>query len=168
MATRYYLPSSGTPPLASAPAFDADWEDTTIGARLPMPTAKTSTAMTTVSFLDNNGADKDILFRQYQSVPIAAQTITSQTVKFQIRGTMTSAGDAMFTSIGIRVVSNNGSTVTGTILSVTRDDTLLPAPTALTNRQFTATTTQVTANEGDRIVVEIGIGGDPAGGADHD
>lgn len=165
MATRLYLPSTGTAPL-SALAFNVGWEDQSIGARLPTSTVKAGSAMATVSFLDNNAADKDILFRQYQSDRIAAQTIAAQTVKFQIRGALTSAGDGMFTAIHIRVVAGDGSSDTGTILAITRDGTLLT--TTLTNRQFSATTSQVVANNGDRIVIEIGTGGDPSGSNDHD
>ena len=168
MATRFYLPSSGTAPVT--PSYDAGWEDTSIAVRLNATTYKESTAMTTVSFADATNTNKDILFRQYITPPIVAQTIAAQTLKFQIRGAERIAGNNMFTAIGARVVSNDGITVVGTLLAVTKDGLEVDASTTLENRLFSATTTQVIANEGDRIVIEIGTGGDPAntGGADHD
>lgn len=163
--TRFYLPSTGTSPLTSL-AADAGWEDTSILTRNKLITTKISSAFVSDSFDDNNAATRDILFRQYVSDPIAAQTISAQTLKFQIRSAIQLSGNSMLTSIGVRVVSNDGATVTGTILAVTRDGTVLTS--TLTNRQFTATTTQVVASANDRIVVEIGTGGDPSGSNDHD
>mgnify|MGYP001595625475 CR=1 FL=1 len=168
MATRFYLPSSGTTLIT--PAYDTGWEDTSIAARLYTKTYKENSAMTTISFADATNTLKDILFRQYITPPIVAQTIAAQTLKFQIRGAERIAGNNMFTAIGARVVSNDGITVVGTLLAVTKDGLEVDASTTLENRLFSATTTQVIANEGDRIVIEIGTGGDPAntGGADHD
>lgn len=167
MATRFYLPSSGA--AAISPNPDAAWEDTSILARYKCATTKSSSAMTTVSFTDANNTNRDILFRQYVSDPINAQTLQAQTIKYQIRGSQNDIDNNMFSTIGIRVLNNTGSSVTGTVLAVTRDNSELVL-TALTNRQFTATSTQVVANQGDRIVIEIGTGGDPAnsGSQGHD
>ena len=122
--------------------------------------------MTTVSFTDTDGTDKDILFRQYVSDPIAAQTISAQALKFQMRCLENSIDNNMYLALGIRVVSGDGGTVRGTILAVTRDD--VESVIALYNRQFTATSTQVIAQDGDRIVIEVGMGGEPIEGSDHD
>jgi hypothetical protein len=164
MATRFYLPYSGAAPVT--PDYDVNWGDTSIAARLPLPTSKTSTTITTITFpQDADDTEKDILFRQYISEPIAAQTITAQTVEFQIRAAEFHALNNLYTTISIRVVSNDGSSVTGTILALTRDAT--EVTTVLTNRRFTATTSQVIANANDRIVIEIGMGGDPGPNKDH-
>ena len=82
-ATRFYLPSSGA--AGASPNYTASWEDTSIAARLKCVTTKISSAMTTVSFTDDDETDKDILFRQYVSDPIATQTIQAQTIGFSIR-----------------------------------------------------------------------------------
>ena len=163
MSTRLYLPSSGAATVY--PASSASWEDTSIVSRLKAVLVKTASAMTTVSFSDSNAADKDILFRQYISEPITAQTITAQSIKFQMRCLENETLCNMFLTIGIRVVSNDGATVRGTILAVTRDNT--EAALSLTNRQFTANSSQVISQDGDRIVIEIGMGGDPGSSANH-
>ena len=59
MATRFYLPSTGA--AAISPNPDAAWEDVSILARLAAVTTKIASAMTTVSFLDNDASNKDIL-----------------------------------------------------------------------------------------------------------
>lgn len=171
MATRFYLPSAGTPPVGVTPTPDTGWEDTTGFSILPTSITKLGSAMADASFGDNNNADRDCMVRQYISAPIGSQVIASgQTIKYQIRAQMNTAdGDGIFTAIGIRVVSGDGTVVRGTILAVTRDGTLMTkTPTAATNRQFTASSSEVTALAGDRIVIEIGGGGDPSGGNDHD
>ena len=166
MATRFYLPSSGTAPSIT-PAFDSAWEDTSIAVRLPVTTYKKNTALTTIAFDDANAANKDVLFRQYISPPLLAQTIAAQTIKFQIRASEPDSGNNLFTVIGIRVVSNNGTSVIGTILSVTRDATEIVL-TTLTNRLFSATSSSLAVSEGDRLVIEIGLAGDPGNGKSHD
>jgi hypothetical protein len=158
MATRFYLPSSGD--AAVSPAFDAGWEDTHEGQRYKLVTTKISSAMATHVFTDSDYSDRDCLFHQYVSDPIAAQTISAQTVKIQFRCYEDSALHDLYLSIGIRVVSNDGATVRGTILAVTRDATEAVVST-LTNRKITPTSTEVVAQSGDRIVIEIGMGGDP-------
>jgi carbonic anhydrase/acetyltransferase-like protein (isoleucine patch superfamily) len=170
MATRLYLPAS-TATTRISPTPDAAWEDTSALARIVTHTAVISNAMASVSFADATNTDKDVLLRQYVTkLPLTVgQTITgSQALKWQVRGLERVAGNNLFTTIGIRVVK--GTTVNKTVLVVTRDGVELSS--ALTNRQFTATSaaTNYTTVAGDFLVVEIGAGGDPAntGGADHD
>ncbi|MDP2632263.1 MAG: hypothetical protein Q8P25_00880 [Candidatus Curtissbacteria bacterium] len=160
-ANRFYLPSTGA--AAVSPGYDSAWEDTTIAARLAAVTTKIASAMSTVAFTDADSTSRDILFRQYVSAPLAAgQTITgAQALKFQIRALQPISADGMCTTIGIRVIAADGSTVQKTVLTVTRDNTVVA--TSLTNRQFTATSaaTDYTTVAGDRLVIEVGTGGDP-------
>ena len=159
MATRFYLPASGSAP--ASPAYDGAWDNTTDAARLPLVTTKTSTAMANAAISFSSTADVDILQRQWVSEPLAAQTITAQTVKLQIRGWESNSKDTQYTAICIRVVSNDGSTVRGTLVSLTRDGTEFA--TSLTNRSWSGTCSEVTASANDRLVVELGLGGDPWG-----
>jgi hypothetical protein len=164
MATRLYLPSTGS--AAITPGFASGWEDTSIGARLPCYTTKQSTTMTTVSFVDANDTNRDILFRQYISEPLANQSIDAQSVVFRIRALERATTCNMFTTINIRLVSNDGSVVRGTLVSMRRDG--VEAATSLTNRNNTGNSTAIVCHSGDRLVIEIGMGGDPGAGSDHD
>jgi hypothetical protein len=109
--------------------------------------------------------DQDVLCVQYVSDPIASQDIAAQNLKFQIRGMQSLAEDNQCVAIGIRVVSGDGATVRGILLSVTRDLTeLAVSSTTPTNRAVSVTTTELLAaniQNGDRIVIEIGVGGNP-------
>lgn len=163
---RFYLPSSGSAPITSV-AFNSGWEDTSIGARLPTYTTKQSTTMTTVSFTDANDTNRDVLFRQYVSEPLAAQSISAQSVVFRMRAKERATSCNLFTTVDIRLVSNDGSVVRGNIVSMRRDGSEASA-TALTNRNNTGNSTAITCHSGDRLVIEVGMGGDPAAGSDHD
>jgi len=160
MATRFYLPSTGA--AAISPNPDAAWEDVSILARLAAVTTKIASAMSTVAFGDSNTSDMDVLLRQYVSAALTpGQTITGgQALKFQIRGLEAAAECNMLTALGVRVI-NDDLSVKKTVLAVTRDG--LELDTSLTNRQFTATSAagNYTTIAGDRIVIEIGTGGDP-------
>ena len=167
MATRFYLPSTGA--AAVAPDYDGAWEDTASASRLAAVTEKISSAMANAAISgDSDATDKDYLTRQYVSVPIAAQTISVQTIKFQVRAQEDSSNNNLFTTIGIRVVTNDGSSVRGTVLAVTSDNTEMVVNSTPENRQFSATSTQVIAEANDRIVIEVGVGGDPSPAGNHD
>ena len=162
MATRFYLPSSGS--AAISPAYAGDWESTAIAARLPMATTKAGSAMTDVSVSgDTNLSNQDHLFRQYVSAPIGAQTLGAQAIRFQIRASETAGGNNLFTALTIRVFAPDATTVRGTVLALTVDDTEV-SNGSLINRALTATSSSVTAQDGDYLVAEIGLSGDPLSG----
>lgn len=170
MATRFYLSAAAeTVPISPTP--DAGWEDTSILARVLTDVVKRSLAMTSVDFADTNAANRDVLFRQYISKALTAgQTITgSQAIKAQCRVFEDAITENMFFTVGIRVLAADGTTVQKTVLAVTRDDVEASA-NSLENRQFTATSaaTNYTTVSGDRLVIEIGMGGDPALFSQHD
>jgi hypothetical protein len=126
--------------------------------------------MATVSFTDNDATNKDILFRQYVSQPLeAGQTVTgSQALKGQCRVAERATSCNLFFTVGIRVIASDGSTLRKLVIAPTRDAT--EAATSLTNRQWTGTSaaTNYTTQAGDRLVIEIGMAGDPNAGSDHD
>lgn len=164
---RIYVPGIAQA-TAISPANSASWEDATILYRAIASTIKLGDALQTIAFTDSNAADRDVLFFQLVSAPLAiGQTVTgAQAIKAQCRVIETATGNNMFLAFGIRII--NVSTVQKTVLDVTRDAVEADAVT-LTNRQFTATSaaTNYTTVNGDRIVIEGGMGGDPGGGQQH-
>lgn len=158
MATRFYLPSSAA--AAISPTEDAAWDVNTTLSRMKCSPTKVGDAMTSFSFDDSNLTNRDVIRAQFISDPIEAQTIAAQTLEFQARFLESDALNNMFAALCVRVLSNDGTTVRGTILALTRGATEFA--TSLTNRRMTATTTSVTSQNGDRIAIEIGAGGDPS------
>jgi hypothetical protein len=164
MATRFYCPASAetTPFTFSA---SSEWEVQTDIQRAVARTTPIGDAMTTVSFADANNQNRDVCFRQYQSYPLTVgQIITgSQAIKAQCRVSERYSGNNLFFTVGLRVFNKN-STINKVLLSPTRDNTEA-AEGSLVNRQFTATSTtgSYTTVAGDYLVIEIGMGGDPAG-----
>ena len=171
MATRLYLPASAaTVPIS--PDADSAWEDTTILARANTSTSKLGNAMATVSFTDSDATEKDVLFRQYISLPLTAgQTITaSQDILMVVRAKQGASTNNMFIALCVRVIASDGTTVQKSLLAVARSTVLEISETTLTNRRFTWTsnTGAYVTVAGDRLVLEVGTGGDPTAGSDHD
>lgn len=165
MATRFYLPStSAAPPISPV---GSGWDTTADGfVRRKMDTVKTSTAMTTHSHTDADDTDNNCWFRQYISHRVlAAQTIDIQTIKFQLRGRNPTSLNDQHLAWGLRVIGPD-LTERGTILATGRDDIQLAEGT-ITNRSFPRTSSAVTALRGDYLVLEVGVGGNPAAGG-HD
>lgn len=159
MATRFYLPSTGA--AAVSPTPDTGWEVTTGFDRIAAVTTKITSAMTNKSIPTTSTVNGDVLARQYVSAAISAQTI-SGTVKAQMRALKNTA-DPLNDAMGMRVVSNDGTTVTGTFLAVASYKATA-MNTALRNKTYADgdTITSVTANANDRIVIELG-GREPSG-----
>lgn len=157
MPTRFFLPSTGA--AAVTPALGA-WDETAnAGAALECVTTRISSAMASVTVAKGTGATR-ALARQYVSKPIDAQTISAGTVKGQVRALESAINDNLdLVPIRITVVSNDGTTLRGTILALGDYVTVLEFGTALTNRKIADgdATTSVTAQAGDRIVIELGI-----------
>lgn len=168
-ATRFNLPSTGA--AAVEPTPNASWNDTSIHAHLKCVTTKITSAMTTRSFSDADETNKNILFNQWVSDPIAAQTISAQTIKIQMRCSEVNAKNNLFLTWAVYVFNNAGDTLRGTVVPLQRDGTEVIASTdpatEAVNRGDSATSTQVISQDGDRIVVETGLGGDPALGGTH-
>src|SRR6185503_9541120 len=168
LATRLYLPQTAET-TGISPTPDAGWADTTPMARCVARTTKIADTITTVPFADSDTTNRAILIRQYVSFPLTAgQTVTgSQAFKAQIRASETGTGNNLRIAIGVRVIASNGTTVRKIVKDVTQDDTELA--TTLTNRQFTATSaaTNYTTVTGDRLVIELGVAGDPGGSNTH-
>jgi len=164
MATRFYLPSSGSAPVSVS--VTADWEHNNAVSRATK-TWKTNTSIADTSYSPDGADDitnRDSMFVQFVSDPLLPQTISAQTLKYAIQGSETNNGNNCSMTLKAFLVSNDGGTVRGTILAIQRDGTELT--TTVTNRIDSGTTSSISALYGDRIVFEIGIGGTPtaAGG----
>jgi len=120
--------------------------------------------------MDSDNTNMDCLLRQYVSNELEAGiTITgSQSIKAQCLAIEEDASNNMFLTIGIRIIASDASTVQKTVLAVTRGGTELDS-TTLTNRQFTATSaaSDYVTSAGDRLVIELGVGGDPSLAGSH-
>jgi hypothetical protein len=170
MATRLYLPNSAqTTPISPTPS--ASWEITTGFVLTNAHTVPGGDAMGTDSFADNNAANRDNLLHQFISQALQpGQTVTGgQNLQLQALCSQVALTNNMFLSFGIRIIAADGSTVQKTVLDVFRD-TVNEAATTLTNRSVTTTSaaTNYTTVLGDRLVIEVGMSGDPDTGSDHD
>lgn len=161
MVTRYYLPSSGAADVT--PSFDGGWFNTASADVLKCVTTKISSAMSNKNVSETTStANQDWAMRMYVSDPIGAQTITG-TVKGQIRALESGSSGDQRAQMLVKVVSNDGSTSRGTLLAFDTSALSNEFPTSgVTNRKFPkgssgATLSSVTAQNNDRIVIELGF-----------
>lgn len=157
-ATRFRLPSSGTPEVS--PAIQSYTH--TGGTARPLPLTDTST-LTTVA-LAPDAADHiaagDTYFFQGVSGRLAGQVIASGvTVKLAIQTLEAHVNNNLFLQLWVGIVSPTG-TALQTLLAKTADNTELIA--TIQNRFMSPTTTAgYTCMGGERLVVEISVTGTP-------
>lgn len=159
-ATRFYFPAEGSGAPNISPAFDAGWEQTGQATRLKLLYKKTLSVLSTLADTGTRTVPitttQDILCNQFVSDPIPAQRIdTSCLFSLVIRVVESNIAANVTLAIVVRVVSNDGGTVRGTLFSTFNVDTEFPT-TAATRIQTQSAVTAVTTQPGDRIVVEIG------------
>lgn len=163
MSTRLY-PNKSTA-AAVSPAYDASWEGTGSAVRRLLGAVPdgSSFAVGLLTSTANGTNPNDQLWRQFVSAPLAAQTITG-TIKGQFLVEEAQATLDADAQLVVRVVSNDGSTVRGTLLA--SDTSALSSEfvaTTYTNRKFPkaagspATLSSVAVLDGDRIVAEVGM-----------
>ncbi len=168
MATRLYLPEALVGQV-TPPAPTANWAHINTGPpvrfllRAPDSSTLTETAYTPDAA--DHTVDQAACHRQYVSEALAAQTITGN-IKAQVQCFEANAGNNLFLTLKVLACTNSGGSTVGTLLAITRDTTT-ELGTTLANRNFPSTALTSTAvSAGDRLVIEIGVGGLPvaAGG----
>ncbi len=159
MATRLYLPESLAAPVTPV-APTADWGHINSLQRAllitPDGSALTTTAYTpdAADHLTNTTAHH----RQYVSDPLEAQTLSGNFTA-QIQALEAHANNQLFLTIKILLCDQTGATTRATVLAITRA-TSLEFGTTIANRTFPSTAlTSTVVTPGDRLVVEIGVGG---------
>ncbi len=166
MATRFYLPSTGTSPLNSLAQHTGWFTAGSPGVRRPCYTTKQNTALTNVvSASMTAGTTYELCSLQYVSPPLSGAQSISGTRSGVLRVLESLAGVDAFWGIILYVVSRDGTTITGTL----EDDSFAnyqgaewgtAAATRITSARAITT---VSAADGDRVVIEFG----PSSPASH-
>lgn len=163
MATRFYLPSSGSSPLPSLAGHTGWATDATPNQRFPMRTFKATTANTEFSE-STTAASQERINIQFVSPQITAQTFAStDTYNGIIKCKEDNANRNMFLASVCYIVSNDGSTIRGTLYNDTAGSSDIEFPTTANEATraisdaFIGAHTEVTSQDGDYIVLEIGI-----------
>lgn len=159
MATRLYGVATTAAPVS--PGFDAGWQSTTGAVRRSLSTSKAAATETRSAVAITSGANNECLGFQLVSPPLNAGAIAG-TVTIMTRGRELATTDNVDRRARCAyVVSRDGSTVRGTLLAQGFDTgaTTELGTTLAGYRAANATAlSSVTAQQGDRIVVELGYG----------
>lgn len=161
MATRFYLPASGTAPLGSL-AYDASWGRSEGFVRRPTDITKSNTSLATDTRTWGATATNDWVWIQFQSKRLATgySWTTSDTVSMSMRCRENAAQVDTHLSYVIRVVSGDGGTIRGTIGVFQASSTEFT--TTLSTKIHSARTdgaSNFSSQAGDRIIIEIGVYG---------
>lgn len=162
MATIFYLPSTGDAPITNVTP-QSGWTKSSI-IRLPTYTTKQSTSLSlrTVAWPDT--ASGDWIWWQFVSPPVDGIYTLTGTFSIAIgKCAETSASGNANISCAVTVVSNDGNTSRGQPLNVSRGSTEFPTigsgPLSRTRNGTALTLTNISTVAGDRIIIEIGVGG---------
>ena len=167
MATRLFFPDSVAAPV-TPPAAASTWEHINAGSNAiqKLLQAADSSTLTTVDYSPDTSDDLnnfDSLHRQYVSDPLTAQTFSGN-VTAQFQCLETANNDNLFLTLKILVCNNSGTTTQATLLAITRA-TSKECGTSIENRTFPSTALSgFTCIAGDRLVVEVGLGGNITSG----
>lgn len=154
MSTRFYLPASGSQPVA--PAFASAWTITGTAARCPLVQAATLTAASSHSVTETATGVQHILHAQYVSEPLAAQTITGN-FSLCIKSNRAGANSNARTQVVVRVVDAAGTTVRGTLVAAATTYGSATYSTLLrVNSAVAIAMSGLAILDGDRLVVEVG------------
>ncbi|HYE78031.1 MAG TPA: hypothetical protein VEI97_08600 [bacterium] len=168
MPTRFYFPSSGSPPIT--PGFGTGWNRTTGAVQRPTSTTKAGTSMAEGIAMTSTATSPEFhLAAQFVSPALAAQTI-SGTIKGQFKCRENNASFNGTLAIGIRVVTSSGThrahLLNGAAATPIASDATTTPPefaTSATNRRvqnsaesFAPPITSFACNAGDYLVIEVG------------
>jgi hypothetical protein len=168
MATKFYLPSTGT--AEQNPAWSASWYNATgfSASKLKATTSKPNSGLVTKTLTEANLTDRHFAVGMWISEPLVAQSIASGTIiTCSIRCSEDNLKNNLSLHWIIRLLQNDGVTYRSNIFAFNNDG--LEFATSLTSRADSITLGgAVAVSDGDRLVIEMGIGGDPAsGGGSH-
>lgn len=161
MATRFYLPSTGTGPFSPSIA-DGGWEqDAATGfAHRMMYTTKQNSALTVQTSLFGSTSTSQTRFMTWTSLPLAPQQISGNGTICVNKAAETSVNGDAHLAFAMRLVTINGAhrATLGTLMGTGSGEFALIA-SASSQLVGPAALTTTRALEGDRLILEIGIHG---------
>lgn len=168
MATRFYLPSSGTPPLSSLSRY-GDWTQPTGSsdpevARLPMYTSKQDTTLTTSQNTWASATNPYWCWYQYQSEQLSSgYSFVHNAESFDLvvgKCAEETAGGNSYLAYVCYLVSSTGTYIALLDYGISASGGEFPVfGSDATRIRGDVTNDTVNASAGDRIILEIGLVG---------
>lgn len=160
MATRFYLPSAGDSPLPAL-AINAAWEHT--GAafyRAPAVTTKSNTALTNFDGIFPDNTTDQMCWGQWVSAALASghDFTAGETCGVIVSCLEENAAVDAYLYMSVRAVSGDGATVRGNIMASAQVGAQ-EFPTTVATRGASSACSVLSAQAGDRIVIELGVQG---------
>jgi len=159
MATRFYLPITGAADISITPS--ASWASAAsawIGSQMKCVTTRISSALTSYANVGTLSDDQHYYFGIWVSDRLQPQTIAQQTLTLAVRNNETNTGNNLQLHFIVRLVAADGTTFLD-LVSFTDEGSERGTTAGVSF--WTGNTTARTAVGGDRIVIEMGLGGNP-------
>lgn len=156
MATRFYLADQGTP--AQSPSPSASWNLTTGFDRKLMLMKSQQSSIVTIAAVTTTvpiTTTQEILQRQWISQPIPPQLFLG-TLSCSVQCLESAATANVTASLIVRVISQDGGTVRGTLLSALNYAAEFANASTTTRTRAAVAVTTVATQPGDVIVAEFG------------
>ena len=159
MATRFYLPTTGSAPHTLPAIADGGWEQDNAGTvARTMYTTKQNSALTTFSYVFGATSTGQTRYYAWFSEKLAPQLITGNYDLVVGKCAETSLSGDAHLAVRLRTVTNNG-VAKGSLVSVMTSGTEFALIASAATRIRSGAVTSARVNEGDRLVLEIGIHG---------
>lgn len=159
MATRFYLPSSGSAPLGITPSISANWEKNTASpTRRSMFTTKISSAMATLNAGGTDAVTTDDWFIcQFISPPLASNTTfgSTSTIDFSIYMRESSISCNAYGAIWLRYCNGDGTGATD--MRDNYDTTEMPTSTKSCYGGANTLGSTFNLTAGQRLIIEVGF-----------
>ena len=167
MATRFYFQAGTTPPVS--PAFAAGWNSTTGMVRLKMDTSKVATAFTDYPSSSNPFGGSYSGVAQFVSRPLnGAQTITATGLRPIVARVRNNSGlSDKEVAFVLRVCNQAGTAFRGTLLAQTFSNGADFSGSYTSRVPAQDNMTSVAAQDGDRLVLEIGFRNNTSGAGNN-
>ncbi len=170
MATYFLFPSSGSAAVSPTVETDAaNWDGHVNAVSRPMNLTNGASARTVLAYAPDavdHLTDVDSMIAQFVSPVLPAQTIASQQLLFAASCLEANAANNLFLVWKVYAVSVDGTVDLGDLVALQRDDVEMAATQA--SRTDVATSTVFTSSVPFRLVCEVGAGGLPTAGGNHD
>ena len=165
MATRFYLPITGAAPITITPS--ASWTGAAsawIGSQMKCVTTRIDSTLTSYANVGTLSTDQHYYFGVWVSNRLAAQDLPQQTLTLAVRNNETDAKNNLQLHFIVRAVAADGTTF-HSIVNFTDEGSERGTTAGVSF--WTGNTTALSIDGGDRIVIEIGLGGDPISTSVH-
>lgn len=167
MSTTFWLPSDTTAAVSPTPSA-VDWNGHVNTVSRVLNLVRGLSAVTTLAYNPDAGddlVDANSMVAQFVSPILPPQTIAAQRVLYSVKLFEANAANNLFSTWKLYAVNTAGTSVLATLVGINRG--IVEAGTSIAGRIIEVTSTEAVLAVNFRLVLEVGLGGLPVAGGNH-